>query len=302
MAKPIRKRNEYIHAKARDRCRPQELNHQRTDESHGFTEDEWIDWYQNNPLEGTDIKEVIKQWKTEFLETPEQSGGMRLKTQKKILELEGEGSRTSKRQAREKKRSAYKAYLHQEATTHGNCLGFRQLAIMFLIYPVKLSDQLVQCWVAYMTTEEYRTEVHRSQKVDDHDTEAVAVKAAQKQLAATVKHHRCQFRQMRNLNVKTRTDPQRAVARSQDIPYTPAGLTSEKRKWWREFQNGAMLRKSNELTEQHGYGTVYSVDDNNGATSRRSSDLRARSPMQNRNRAGGVMPIDIHGVSMNEHE
>jgi len=261
MTKPIRKRDEYIHAKARDRCQQRQPNHWKTDESYGYTEQEWIHWYKHNPLVGADITELTNQWRKDFFGTPEMTGGMKSHTQQRIIDLERLDTRWSKKQARESRRGAWKAYLHQE------CIQLRQLALMFLIYPVSACDELLECWAAYMTTDEYKTEVKRSKKIKPEDIQAVADREAQRQLARNVHKIRNDLRRMRSLDDQTSTDPHRVAARNKGWQYVPARLTFSDRTLWFEYQNGVMLSKLSELTGQHGYGRLYFHDDNNVLTS-----------------------------------
>jgi len=252
MMQPIRKRYEYIHAKARDRCATRKLNSRRSHESYGYTEDEWISWYKNNPLVGADITELMKQWKKEFFENPDTAGGMKSETKEKILQLERDGSRRSKKEAKELRRGSFKAYLAQE------CVQQRQLAMMFLIYPVSACDEILKCWANYMTDDEYTTEVNRSKKIDTEDIQAVTDREAQRQLTAKVHQIRTDWRRMRSEYEKTSTDPHRAAAVSNGYQYVPAGLTDSDQALYAEFENGGLLKKLNDLTEQHGFGRLYS--------------------------------------------
>ena len=154
MTKPINKRTEYIHAKARDRNAARKRG--RSDGSYGYTEDEWIRWYEHNPLVGADITELVNQWEKDFFENPETTGGMKSETKQKIIQLERDGSRRSKKKAKQLRRGAFKAHLAQE------CIHQRQLAMMFLIYPVSACDQILTCWANYMTDDKYKREVYRS--------------------------------------------------------------------------------------------------------------------------------------------
>ena len=249
MTEPIRKRNEYIHAMARARCTTRKRG--RSDWSYGYTEDEWICWYKNNPLVGADITEVVNLWQKEFFETPERIGGMKSKTKQKILQLESHASRRSKQEARELRRGAFKAYLAQE------CIHKRQLAMMFLIYPVSACDEILKVWANYMTDDAYTREVKRSKKTSAEDIAALKDREAQRQLAAKAHQISNDYKRMRAMYRSTSTDPQRAVAAIEGHQYVPAGLTSSDKVLYAEFESGVLIQKLNDLTGQHGIGRIY---------------------------------------------
>ena len=249
MTEPIRKRNEYIHAMARARCTTRKRG--RSDWSYGYTEDEWICWYKNNPLVGADITEVVNLWQKEFFETPERIGGMKSKTKQKILQLESDASRRSKQEARELRRGAFKAYLAQE------CIHKRQLAMMFLIYPVSACDEILKVWANYMTDDAYTREVKRSKKTSAEDIAALKDREAQRQLAAKAHQISNDYKRMRAVYTSTSTDPQRAVAAIKGHQYVPAGLTSSDKVLYAEFESGALIQKLNDLNLQHGIGRIY---------------------------------------------
>ena len=249
MTEPIRKRDEYIHAMARARCTTRKRG--RSDWSYGYTEDEWICWYKNNPLVGADITEVVKLWQKEFFETPERIGGMKSKTKQKILQLERHASRRSKKEARELRRGAFKAYLAQE------CIHKRQLAMMFLIYHVSACDEILKVWANYMTDDAYKREVQRSKKISAEDIAALTDREAQRQLAAKAHQISNDYKRMRAVYTSTSTDPQRAVAAIKGHQYVPAGLTSSDKVLYAEFESGVLTQKLNDLTDQHGIGRIY---------------------------------------------
>jgi hypothetical protein len=253
MTQPIRRRDEYIHAIARTRGTTRKRG--MSDWSYGYTEDEWICWYNNNPLESADITEVMKQWSQEFFEKPETEGGMKDKTKQKILQLERDATPKSKKEAKELRRGAFKAFLGQQ------CDHKRQLAMLFLIYPQSACDEILKIWTNYMTDEAYELEVKRSKPISKllEDTQALADRKVQKQRTAQAHEIKRDYKRMLNLYRKTSKDPERGVAAIYGYPYVPKGLTDNDKVLYKEFESGALIQKVNDLTDQHGFGRLYTA-------------------------------------------
>ena len=253
MTQPIRRRDEYIHAIARTRGTTRKRG--MSDWSYGYTEDEWICWYNNNPLESEDITEVMKQWSQEFFEKPETEGGMKDKTKQKILQLERVATSNSKKDAKELRRGAFKAFLGQQ------CDHKRQLAMLFLIYPQSACDEILRRWTNYMTDEAYELEVKRSKPISKllEDTQALADRKVQKQRTTQAHEIKQDYKRMLKVYRKTSTDPERGVAAIYGYPYVPKGLTGNDKVLYEEFESGALIQKVNHLTDKHGFGRLYTA-------------------------------------------
>ena len=84
----------------------------------------------------------------------------------KIEAWEEEGTRNSKKQARELRHGAFSAYLQQV------CIA-KQLAMSFLKFPSAKVHTLLEHWAEYMRSPDHAKEKARAQKLDPGNAEAV---------------------------------------------------------------------------------------------------------------------------------
>jgi len=160
LAEPIRRRRDYVTRLAQSRGVAQP-----TAARDGYTQTEWIDWYEQNPLTEYDFKKCLDEWKNDVQLHP--------KTCAKIAKNEEEegNRRDKKRKLREYKRGAFKAEVRN------TCLSF-QLALGLLQHPPGSIHTLLEHWRQYMNSAGYQAEKERSRKVDESDESDVARKAA----------------------------------------------------------------------------------------------------------------------------
>jgi len=194
---------------------------------------------------------------------------MKDKTKQKILQLERDATPKSKKEAKELRRGAFKAFLGQQ------CDHKRQLAMLFLIYPQSACDEILKIWANYMTDEAYELEVKRSTTISAEDTQALADRKVQRQRTTQAHEIKHDYRRMRKVYWKTSTDPERVVAAIYGYQYVPKGLTSSDKVLYEEFESGALTQKVNDLTDKHGFGRIYTA---HGSKIIGSQRMLSRSP------------------------
>ena len=94
--------------------------------SKSYTTEEWFDWYETHSLSDGAMDGAIQQWKAEF----------HCQQRETIATLEKEGSRASKKRARDLLNGAFKVYLR-------DVCGIRQVAIELLRNPTKDLERIL---------------------------------------------------------------------------------------------------------------------------------------------------------------
>ena len=182
MTTPICRRQEYVKTLAASRG----VLHPAPG-FHAYTEKDWLDWYAKMPLSEADMDAAVSQWKQDFLMIP--------KTSDKIKKWEDEGTRSSKKEAKNLRNGAFAAYLQQE------CIA-KQLAMSFLKFPSETVHTLLLHWAQHMQSEAHAHEKQRAQKLDEENAEAVCEKQRQQEMKKKVHTLRHRIRQMKNLHLK----------------------------------------------------------------------------------------------------
>ena len=226
MQRPIQERTKYISAKDT-----------RTSTANGAREysdaewNTWLDWYAHNPLPKEDMKELVRQWKDDFHQRE-----IKESTKKQLTDWAKEDTKESRTKARELSRGAFKAMQHQ------SCNTFRQLAMMFLMWPASQCDQLVLAWAVYMSSSEYKREVNRSKRVDPNN---IQEKEAQRRKTHQVRQLRNEYRRMQAVEGRYRASG------------VMENLKPADQRRWKKYCRGDMMREMNKATVEHGYGTVH---------------------------------------------
>jgi len=194
--------------------------------SKSYTTEEWFDWYETHSLSDGAMDEAIQQWKADF---PCQQRNT-------IATLEKEGSRVSKKRARDLLNGAFKVYLR-------DVCGIRKVAIELLRNPTKDLERILWKWAQYMNSPEYHKELDRSRQIIDEYSAEAQLRQEQRELKLEVHRLRAKYRNMRSLHNKMSHNVWR-------------NLSADDRQSYEEWQSGAMEQELNELTKRHGYGKV----------------------------------------------
>ena len=150
-----------------------------------------------------------------------------------IKAWEEEGTRSSKKQARDLRNGAFAAYLQQK------CIA-KQLAMSVLKFPSAAVHALLQHWAEYMKSPGHTKEKARARRLDPSNKEAVREKEHQIDVKQKVHSLRHQMRQMKALHAKKWYSE---MSRQQQQQYT---------KW----RSGEMEQELQSLTLEHGYGKL----------------------------------------------
>ena len=155
---------------------------------------------------------------------------MRPRTARKVQECQAQGSRESKREAKETRKSAFGAYLHDE------CIC-KQLAMAFLKFPPGEFNGLLHYWLDYIKDPGREIERRRAARVDGRDPRAWKEKQRQRNLKERVQALRDQIRQMKHLD---------ANAHYGQIP-------EQLRHMYERWQRGEIQKDLERLERLHGY-------------------------------------------------
>ena len=215
----IERRQQFIHKVA----------HERGDSQHArgvYTTEEWIRWLSTQPLNERDMERGLGEWKGDFMENE-------MAKSAEVLALEQEGSRDSKKKARNMVRGAWVSSL-------AHSCGHSQLAIAFFRFPAAELDSLLREWETYMRSPVYLAHVQRTDRARD-------AHVADEQRAAKFECHR-----LRN---------QLRRARKDDCDINEGKLDVNSMSWRRwevlqEFRSGELARKTDEATRKHGFGLI----------------------------------------------
>ena len=219
LGRVIERRQQFIHKVA----------HERGDSQHArgvYTTEEWIRWLSTQPLNERDMERGLGEWKGDFMENE-------MAKSAEVLALEEEGSRDSKKKARNMVRGAWVSSL-------AHSCGHSQLAIAFFRFPAAELDSLLREWQTYMQSPGYRAHVQRTDRARD-------AHVADEQRAAKFECHR-----LRN---------QLRRARKDDCDINEGKLDVNSMSWRRwevlqEFRSGELARKTDEATRKHGFGLI----------------------------------------------
>ena len=102
---------------------------QPADTQGGLTVQQYLDWYNSQPLSDHDFEWALGQWKEEFPMEPH--------TREKIEAWKIQDTRESKKEARGLQRGAFGAFLQQE------CMN-KRLALAFLKHPPAMVNTLLE--------------------------------------------------------------------------------------------------------------------------------------------------------------
>jgi hypothetical protein len=119
--------------------------------------EEWVEWYERNDLSKHDMVFAHASWKTYFEDT-----AMHISKRQELEQYRSAGTRTSKAQARQVFRRAFRAWQQQ---TYGHA----HLATSLLKYATKTPEMLLQDWHDYTLTPEYQRERERAQNCAEKD-------------------------------------------------------------------------------------------------------------------------------------
>ena len=218
---PIRVRKNMVQRIANYRGAPQPAGTRG-----GFTVQQWIAWYDSEPLSDPDFEWALGKWKEEF--------PMREHTRQKIEGWLEQNTRESKKKARDLHHGAFQAYLQQE------CMN-KQLALALLKHPKAMLNSLLEAWAQYLESPQYLQERERSRKQDESNQEAMEVKRRQVELKMKVHRLRHQVRQAKVMH------------------RNPHKITRENRGLYQRWRSGQLGDELEEYTRVHGYGKLEST-------------------------------------------
>ena len=221
MAEPMHRRRSFVSALATRRgvdsvggIAPVERQAQE------YTVQEWVDWYNRNPLSQDDMCDAVDEWKNDFP----------FASQAHYDILMQENTRQSKKDARALKNGAFKKFVSTE------CIHM-QLAMGLLRAPPDAMHMVLEKWSEYMKSEEHAVQVNRSRKGVPS-----AEKRQQEELKCQVHQLRHKVRQMKYLerNVGHRMWEEDWIQTA-----------------YAKYKSGEMVRELSELTQQHGFGRLH---------------------------------------------
>ena len=159
---------------------------------------------------------------------------MARKTRLQIETWIQEDTRHSKKQARDLRNGAFKAFLQQE------CMNV-QLALALLKHPTAMVNTLLESWAQYLESPQYLKEKACGQRFDETDAEAVNEKRLQLELKMRVHQLRHRVRQAK------------ALHRNQ------TQITDQNRELYDKWRSGKLTEELDECTRAHGYGKLQST-------------------------------------------
>ena len=226
---PVVLRQRFLLAKAAERVgsHPAATGYNRGNVGTTYSLQRKYDELAATPLSDADMKEILAQWKKEF--------PLNSTTKAKIEDLLAQDTKESKKLAREARRGAWKAYVHDK------CISV-QLATTLLMHPPEALETLLEHWATYMNSAEHAQEQHRANlPLQSEEKQRLLVL---KNKVHTLKHT------LRNMTAIHEGRRPNINWNAQKPAFRDA---------YRRYLSGELQRQVDEAATLHGYGRVGGV-------------------------------------------